>query len=149
MQHAKRAAFQAGHVWGQSLLVNVITPSPAQWGWENIEGTWSPVWISLGEASKVCRELVKCACKSNCTGRCKCYKSNLPCTQLCACGGQCAREWINITRVTIASEKYISASYKWWQWFSLCDIISGIKKFMQMFVLLEHNITHAILFEKR
>ena len=91
MQHAKRAAFQAGHVWGQSLVANVITPSPADWGWENVGGTWSPVWSSLGEASKVCRELVKCACKSNCTGRCKCYKSNLPCTQLCACGGQCIR----------------------------------------------------------
>ena len=35
--------------------------------------------------AKSCRELIKCACR----GRCKCYQSNLPCTQLCACGGQC------------------------------------------------------------
>ena len=91
LQHAKHAAFQAGHMWGQSLVANASTPSPEDWGWERDGDTWSPTWSSLAEASKSCRELVKCACKSNCTGRCKCYKANLPCTELCACGGQCVR----------------------------------------------------------
>jgi hypothetical protein len=89
LQHTKRAAFQAGHLWGQSLHANAKTPSPADWGWVRDGDTWSPQWSLLADASKACRELVKCACKSNCTGRCKCYKSNLPCTQLCSCGAQC------------------------------------------------------------
>ena len=89
LQHVKRAVFQAGHVWGQSLVANASVPSPSDWGWERIGDAWTPKWSTLAEASKSCRELVKCACKSICRGRCKCYQSNLPCTQLCACGGQC------------------------------------------------------------
>ena len=92
LQHVKRAAFQAGHVWGQSLVVNARTPSPADWGWEGVGDTWFPTWSHLSEASKSCRELIKCACKGNFTGRCKCKKANLPCTQLCSCGGQCGSD---------------------------------------------------------
>ena len=90
LQHVKRAVFQAGHVWGQALVANASVPSPSDWGWERIGDAWTPKWSTLAEASKPCRELVvKFACKSICRGRCKCYQSNLPCTQLCACGGQC------------------------------------------------------------
>jgi len=88
LQHVKRAVFQAGHVWGQSLVANASVPSPSHWGWEIIGDAWTPKWSTLAE-SKSGRELVKCACKSICRGRCKCYQSNLSCTQLCACGGQC------------------------------------------------------------
>ena len=69
LQHVERAVFQAGYVWGQSLVANASVPTPS-------------------ESFKSCRELVKCACKNICRGRCKCYQSNLPCIQLCACGGQ-------------------------------------------------------------
>ena len=91
LQHVKHAVFQAGHVWGPSLVANASVPSPSDWGWERIGDAWTPKLSTLAEASKSCRELVKCACKSICRGRCKCYKSNLPCTQLCACGGQCVQ----------------------------------------------------------
>ena len=32
-QHAKRASYQAGYVWGQALLRAPELPDPADWGW--------------------------------------------------------------------------------------------------------------------
>ena len=32
LQHVKRAAYQAGHVWGQALIANPSLPSPSKWG---------------------------------------------------------------------------------------------------------------------
>ena len=93
LQHVKRAAYQAGHIWGQALTLNPILPSPSDWGWiSDTDGHWSPIWTTLPEASKGCRELVRCNCRKSCLGRCKCFKSNLKCTQLCFCAGQCPRE---------------------------------------------------------
>ena len=31
-EHCKRAAYQAGHIWGQSLLCSPCLPSPVHWG---------------------------------------------------------------------------------------------------------------------
>ena len=90
-QHINRAAYQAGHIWGQALKSNPSLPSPSEWGWKlDNQGKWVPLWSSLPEASQECGELIKCACKKRCTGRCYCSKVNLPCTQLCFCGGQCS-----------------------------------------------------------
>ena len=33
LQHVKRAAYQAGHVWGQSLVIRPTLPPPSEWGW--------------------------------------------------------------------------------------------------------------------
>ena len=33
LQHTKRAVYQAGHCWGQTLLVRPHLPSPTEWGW--------------------------------------------------------------------------------------------------------------------
>jgi len=93
-QHVKRAVFQAGHIWGQSLIGEPNIPSPDLWGWERAkdDSAWTPCWTTLSEAAKGCQELLKCGCKKDCTKRCKCFKANLPCTQLCFCSGQCSRE---------------------------------------------------------
>ena len=92
-QHVKRAAYQAGHIWGQAQIKDTSPPSPSDWGWEKTaeDGGWTPTWTTLPEASKSCRELVKCNCKKSYLGRCKCFKSNLKCTQLCFCAGQCVQ----------------------------------------------------------
>ncbi len=64
LQHVRRAAFQAGHVWGQALISNPNLPCPSQWGWrKDSNGKWEPLWTTLAEASKGCHELVKCNCK--------------------------------------------------------------------------------------
>ena len=92
-QHVKRAVYQAGHIWGQSIIANPQVPSPALWGWEHVkeDSPWTPCWTTLPEAAKACQELLQCGCKKACTKRCKCVKANLQCTQLCVCAGQCNR----------------------------------------------------------
>ena len=91
-QHIKRAAFQGGHVWGQSRLPNPVLPSPTNWGWlKNKDGLYEPNWTTLPEAAKICYELVSCNCKKGCFTRCKCNRASLKCTALCFCEGECSR----------------------------------------------------------
>lgn len=88
-QHVRRAAYQAGHVWGQTCLVQQNLPCPSDWGWQLGPGGWVPIWSLLPEAAKACHELIHCKCKKACRGLCKCYRANLSCTALCFCGGSC------------------------------------------------------------
>lgn len=90
LEHAKRSAYQAGHVWAQSLVANQQLPQPSAWGWTEItENRWIPFWTALPEASKSCKELIKCNCKKSCRPPCKCSSASLPCTELCNCSGTC------------------------------------------------------------
>ena len=34
VNHAKRAVFQGGYVWQQTLLKEPVLPCPSQWGWQ-------------------------------------------------------------------------------------------------------------------
>ena len=88
-QHILRIAFQAGYVWSQTLVAQPEHPSPVNFGWHYSNG-WHPVWSLLPEASKACSELLHCGCKRSCRERCKCFKANLNCTELCACAGLCS-----------------------------------------------------------
>jgi len=88
-QHVKHASFQAGYSIF-ALIANPALPiaSPGDWGWKkDADGRWTPLWTTLSEASKQCRELIKCNCKKHCFGHCKCRKANLKCTMLCYCSG--------------------------------------------------------------
>ena len=92
-QHSRRAAYQAGHVWGRTLDTMQDLPSPADWGWQlSSSDKWVPTWTVLPEASKICEELIKCGCKRACRGLCKCTKADLPCTALCQCAGSCYQD---------------------------------------------------------
>ena len=71
MKHIRRAIYQAGHIWGHSLM-----------RCQNL-GNWIPYWSSTPEASKFCQERLKCGCKKKCQGNCKCKQANLKCTELC------------------------------------------------------------------
>ena len=93
LQHVKRAAFQAGFVWAQSIVAWQSLPSPSDWGWQCVDNVWHPVWMTLPPAADCCPELVSCGCKAGCTTkRCKCVRANLSCTALCNCQGECNRE---------------------------------------------------------
>ena len=70
LQHVLRAVLQSSK-WEQSLCKEYDNRNPCEWGWQNIDGKITPVWTRLPEASRVCRELLKCGCKKGCTGRCK------------------------------------------------------------------------------
>jgi len=92
IQHTKRAAYQAGHCWAQMMTHAPQLPSPSEWGWNRKPGGgWSITWTTLPEASESCRELLRCGCKKDCRGRCKCQKAALQCTALGQCGGQCSQ----------------------------------------------------------
>lgn len=89
INHTKRALYQSG-IWTSSLKSVVHAPSPADWGWTMETGgkRWVPLWRTLPVASKACKELVKCNCKSanGCTGRCSCINAGWrQCTELCGC----------------------------------------------------------------
>lgn len=88
-QHIRRAVYQGGYVWGQTLLRQPVLPSPSDWGWQRQNDLWSPYWTALPQAKNTCYELIRCGCKMSCKGRCKCLKANLACTGLCNCGGNC------------------------------------------------------------
>jgi hypothetical protein len=86
-QHCKRASMQA-RLWQDSLCAKGTKYDPTQWGWMLDAGRYVPVWSSLPEMSEHCAELIRSSCKSVCRN-CKCHKSNLSCTKLCACDGMC------------------------------------------------------------
>uniref|UniRef100_UPI00358F05C7 uncharacterized protein n=1 Tax=Myxine glutinosa TaxID=7769 RepID=UPI00358F05C7 len=90
VQHVKRATYQGGHCWGQSLVPHCYLPSPCDWGWVDNDGQFDPLWTTLPEAAKSCYELICCGCENGCSGRCKCKKAALKCTALCACDGDCS-----------------------------------------------------------
>ena len=63
LQHVKRAAHQAGFIWGQSLENIQQIPNFSNWGWQQIDDRWTPIWITLPEASKFSQELIHCGRK--------------------------------------------------------------------------------------
>ena len=89
VEHAKRAAYQAGHCWGQALVPSPVLPSPQEWGWTMGDGIWKPFWTTLPDVTKSCQERVRCGCKKGCQGRCSCTKAGLRCTALCTCTDDC------------------------------------------------------------
>ena len=91
LQNTRRAHFQAGRIWGRAADPIQNPPSPFEFGWKLVNDEWHPVWTTLPEASKVCKELVRCGCKKACKPPCKCMKASLPSTDQCACNGACYR----------------------------------------------------------
>ena len=78
VEHVKREAYQAGHIWAQMLVAVPKLPYPSEWGWEqNTNGGWEVQWTELPQASQACYELIRCSCKKGCRSRCKCVKAAL------------------------------------------------------------------------
>ena len=68
-QHIRRAAYQAGHIWGQMLIACPEVPDPGQWGWKQGQPhQWQPLWTMEEDISSICKELVSCGCKKTCQG---------------------------------------------------------------------------------
>ena len=84
-EHAKRAAYVAGYVWGQALKQKPGMTSPSDWGWVKEDEGWKIFWTPLPPVAKSCWELTKCGCTKACTGKCKCFRYGLTCTGLCSC----------------------------------------------------------------
>ena len=90
--HIRRTADQADYCWGQMMVVAAELPSPSEWGWMKSDTGWDVCWTTLTEATKSCRQLLRCGCKKGCRGQWKCRKAVLQCAALFHCGGHCARE---------------------------------------------------------
>jgi hypothetical protein len=67
------SVLQAGYTWGQALSRIEILPTPSNWGWKKENGVWVPHWTSLAPIAASFQELLKCGCKKNCSGNCKCF----------------------------------------------------------------------------
>ena len=53
-QHSRRAAYQAGHVWGRTLDTMQDLPSPADRGWQlSSSHKWVPTWKDLQRTYQV------------------------------------------------------------------------------------------------
>ncbi len=83
LQHCKRSLYQA-EIWTTSMQVQQMLPSPEDYSWTKTSNSWAPVWITIPDVSKACRELVKCSCKGNCSN-CTCAKANIVCSPLYKC----------------------------------------------------------------
>ena len=84
-EHAKRAAYQAGVIWGQATIRNPEFISPANWGWTQKGKMLQVCSTTLPPIAASCQELTKCSCKKGCSRRCKCSRSGLSWTGLCSC----------------------------------------------------------------
>ena len=93
LQHVKRTIHQAIHTWGQCLLKNPEVHDPCKWGWISNGDKWTPLWMTIPEVSKICKELESCKCKNKvCAGNCNCSKKKYVCTALCSCDGDCRKD---------------------------------------------------------
>lgn len=76
-QHIRRALYKAGHCWSQTLCPIPELPNPSDWGWVKKDNIWEPLWTTVSEASKACRELISCGCKKGCkSSLCGCKRSS-------------------------------------------------------------------------
>lgn len=91
--HTLRALYQAGHVWGKSLLKVQSLPDPLQFGWKKKENqeSYTPFWTNMKPASESILNK-NCKCQNmSCTSNCGCKRSSLKCTSLCSCKGMCTQ----------------------------------------------------------
>ena len=80
IHHTKPATYQAGYCWGQVMIAAPELPSSGDWGWKRKEPSGWEIqvcWTNLPEATKACRELLRCGCKKGCRYQCRCPASAL------------------------------------------------------------------------
>jgi len=71
VHYTNRRIYQAS-LWIASLKSQQNVPKPETFDWIGTDNTWKPIWITLPEATKSCRELIKCGCKAEplCSRKC-------------------------------------------------------------------------------
>ncbi len=85
IQHTKRAAYQAGHCWGQMMIPTQDLPSPGDWGWKkNDNCTWDIYWTSSARSCCGMSGITTMWMQKGMQRAVqKCIKALLPCTALC------------------------------------------------------------------
>ncbi|KAG0720067.1 hypothetical protein GWK47_049259 [Chionoecetes opilio] len=82
LQHATRAIYQAGHVWGQAHIRAPDVPSQSHCAGKIILQNWIHCDI-VARSSSVLVQIAYGVALEGCRGRCKCVKADLKCTSLC------------------------------------------------------------------
>ena len=77
--HSLRVYYQVQEWRGQAMHM-----SPEDWGWQLLDGKYFPRLIDQKPAPKDLMQVIKCACKKDCsTRRCSCRDSGTECTVVC------------------------------------------------------------------
>lgn len=86
--HFMRVHYQT-MVWRKAHCPVPELPAPAKMEWKLGESGLQPILMSLSPIPESCLEMISWACQMQCkTRRCKCRKSGLRCTAICACQQQ-------------------------------------------------------------
>ena len=86
--HLKRVHYQS-MIWRNAHCPTPELPAPSEMGWRLVDSELQPVLMTLSPIPNSCLEMVTCSCRKQCkTRRCKCQKSGLRCTSMCACQHQ-------------------------------------------------------------
>jgi len=81
-KHVLHFAYQAGYIWGQSLIAHATVPNPNKWGRKKgSDGALTVHWTYTNPISDVRQAMKKCRGKNERKRRCTC--SRLPCTSVC------------------------------------------------------------------
>ena len=99
----QRVNYQA-MIWNQDDEAQPTIPSPIGHGWNIEDGQIVPVLCEMPCAPDSILQLIRCSCvKNRCSAPCKCLANNLPCTDMCECGGNdelCDNDFHNELDVT-------------------------------------------------
>ena len=60
-------------------------PWPSMYGWKCVYGSLCPIPFTLDPAPEPLMNVQKCACKTDCKGRCSCFKNKAHCSNFCTC----------------------------------------------------------------
>ena len=83
-----RAHYQC-MIWMQAACPMPDLPAPIDMEWKRGDAGLEPVLMSIAAIPESCLEMISCTCKTQCKSRrCKCRKSQLPCTSMCLCRQQ-------------------------------------------------------------
>ena len=86
--HLKRVHYQS-MIWRNAHCPTPEPPAPLEMGWRLVDSELQPVLMTLSPIPDSCLEMFACSCRKQCkTRRCKCQKSGLRCTSMCACQHQ-------------------------------------------------------------
>ena len=75
-QHSLRTYYKV-QVWRGEMK------DPSMYGWKCVDGSLCPIPFTLDPAPAPLMNVQKCACKTDCKGRCSCFKNKAYCTNFC------------------------------------------------------------------
>ena len=94
-EHTKRAADQAGWLWGNALEQKGCPPVEC-WGWVKDEDKLYICWRTIDCGQDLGKAIGTCSCTTNHCIACSCATRNLKCLIYCKCQQNCKNpSWLN------------------------------------------------------